>query len=447
MFLVEHRHHVAIFKSGLELTSSFKTRFLERVPHDRVEAATAQEDAIFEKIRLRNMSTSRLVLRSKTLEGQNLSNSVGTSGASRYAPQSYATRRANDRLSVTPNTGRISQRADTGGYTDAIRWACSTIDTLLDANNEPAVMIPTSLIPTLETVANDEINSVLRTGAISVQQSVPTGEAGFVAAFVLGAVPAIAAVWKPLLKPHGLSVRMSGVFCHQTPIVSFTDRANVPRRCELADLLVVVDDLTSGTATTRRAVLIQAKMAQASGGQRLTTQGDVTQLDLFSYWPSFMLPPGFAPGQRDFQNCSHPGLAVECGRYGLIDNPPNPAWHQHAPAVSMPAGGDELGTFLARMMEGRSSYGREATGTRDDWSRTVDELMKVTAGLAFTYSSGLKGRHPRGNSAVAFVIASDDYPLVGWASGPPPTGGRPEQAAEGPPSEGINLVHIGVTRH
>jgi hypothetical protein len=143
LLLVEHRHHLAVFKSGLELTSSFKTKHLERVPHERVEAATAREDAIFEKIRLRNMSASKLVLRSKTLEAGDLSNSVGPSGASRYAPQSYATRRAHDRFSVTPNTGRISQRADMGGHADAIRWACRTIDDLLDAVGETAAFIRT----------------------------------------------------------------------------------------------------------------------------------------------------------------------------------------------------------------------------------------------------------------------------------------------------------------
>jgi hypothetical protein len=39
LLLVEHRHHLAVFKSGLELTSSFKAKHLERVPHERVEAA------------------------------------------------------------------------------------------------------------------------------------------------------------------------------------------------------------------------------------------------------------------------------------------------------------------------------------------------------------------------------------------------------------------------
>ena len=145
--LVEHRSHVAIFKSGLELPSSFRTAHLERVPYEQVEAATAQQDAVFEKLRLRNMSASKLVLRSKTLEGVDLSNSVGPSGASRFAPQSYATRQAGDRFSVTPNTGRISQRADSGGHEEAIRWACQVIDNLRDARGETAAFIRTFARP------------------------------------------------------------------------------------------------------------------------------------------------------------------------------------------------------------------------------------------------------------------------------------------------------------
>jgi hypothetical protein len=96
---------------------------------------------------------------------------------------------------------------------------------------------------------------------------------------------------------------------------------------------------------------------------------------------------------------------------------------------------------------GQVGYGREATGVADDWSRTVDELMKVTAGLAFSYAAGLKGRHPRGNTAVAFAISSDDagHGSGAWRREPPPSGGHSDQL-EDAPSEGINLLRIGVTR-
>ena len=309
-------------------------------------------------------------------------------------------------------------------------------------------MIPAHLTSALAMAADRAINSALRSGATAVGQKMPTGEVGFVAAFVLGAVPMIASAWKPILKPAGYSLSLMGVFTHQTPRASFVDSVGVPCQCELADLLVVVDDLTSGAQGQRWATLIQAKMAKPSGGQSLTTQRDLTQLDLLLNWPNFSLPSGFAPGLRDFGTCTHPGITRDCGRYGLIDQQPNPAWHQQAPAPVMPAAGDQLGTFLAKMMEqGQTGYGREATGLVDDWSRTVDELMRVSAGLGFTYAAGLKGLHPRGNTAVAFFVDTGDFrgPQGWWSNEPPPTGGHADEPSDFP-SEGINLLRIGVAR-
>jgi hypothetical protein len=84
--LLEHRKHLEVLKVGLELPSSFKTMYLDRVPQGHIDAAIAQEGSIFEKIRLRSISASKLVLQSKLFEADDLSNSVGSAGASRYAP-------------------------------------------------------------------------------------------------------------------------------------------------------------------------------------------------------------------------------------------------------------------------------------------------------------------------------------------------------------------------
>ena len=317
-------------------------------------------------------------------------------------------------------------------------------------------MIPTRLIPRLAAAANNEINKVLASGAPSFKQKKPTGEVGFVAAVLLGGVPAIASAWRPILKPAGYSVTMSGILCHQTPRVKFTDAAGKQKTCELADLLIVVDDLTTGSLGQRWAVLIQAKMASSSGGQRLSKQGDLTQLDLLSRWPCFTMPSTFAPGARDFSACRHPGVLTDCGRYGLIINSqPSPVWNQQAPAISMPAGGDELGTFLAHMIEaGQNSYGREATGLTDDWSMTVDELMRVTASKAFNYAAGFRGAQPRRSTGMAFVLTPAywfpyDLGLVapphwGWADQIPPSGGRTELPKEEGSDGGISILRIGV---
>ncbi len=312
-------------------------------------------------------------------------------------------------------------------------------------------MIPVTLNLTnsLAVRANNAIDQALLYGAPG--QSTPTGEVGFIAAVVLGAVPRIAKEWKKILIPNRYSVRLTGVFCHQTPRASFTDRNGNGVACELADLLVVVDDLTSGMPSTRRAVLVQAKMAKHGGGKKLSSPRDLVQLDLYTNWPPFTLPSAFHPGPRDFRNGPGTGSFLTCGRYGLIEPQPTPKWRQNAPAAAMSAGGDELGTYLAQMIQsGTHSYGRIAPGSGDDWSLTVSELLNVTGSLAFSYATGFQGRRPRKNSQVAFSVSGGIHSAahIHFRDKPLPTGGQPgdpsyEENGEG---QGISVIHIGVER-
>ncbi len=134
LMLVEYREHVAIFKLGLDLPSTFKTDYLQRAGDDRVEAAIARADATFEQIRLRNMATSKYALRSKTLEANDLRTVVGPSGANRYVPRGYRVRRGGEQYSATPNTGRISLRSDRVAHEELANWSVAVVDMLIDEN-------------------------------------------------------------------------------------------------------------------------------------------------------------------------------------------------------------------------------------------------------------------------------------------------------------------------
>ena len=141
MLLVEHRGHLAIFKSRLDLPSGFVTRYLGRVPVDRIDAAVAKADAIFEKIRLHHLSLSPYAMRNKTLEAADLRNVVGPAGSNRYAPQAYAVRTPTDHFAATPSTGRIAQRSDKVDHLSLIDYARLTIDEVLDSQDTPAEFI------------------------------------------------------------------------------------------------------------------------------------------------------------------------------------------------------------------------------------------------------------------------------------------------------------------
>jgi hypothetical protein len=130
LMIVEYREYAVVFKSNLDLPSSFKTEYLQRVGDQNFEAAIAPVDATFEQIRLRNMATSKHTLRSKTLEANNLQNVMGRAGASRYIAQGYRVRQNGEHLSGTPHTGRLSQRSDKAPYRELIAWVEASIETL-----------------------------------------------------------------------------------------------------------------------------------------------------------------------------------------------------------------------------------------------------------------------------------------------------------------------------
>lgn len=132
MMVLERGDLVAIVKAGLDLPPSFKSEYLDRICDENVERAIARHDAVFEKLRLKNMSTSKLALHSKTLEARDLENTVSMSSASRFVPQAYRVRRPDGSYSATPRTGRISILADRAGYQEIVSWAGEIMDLLAD---------------------------------------------------------------------------------------------------------------------------------------------------------------------------------------------------------------------------------------------------------------------------------------------------------------------------
>jgi hypothetical protein len=136
LMLVEKNEFIAVLKSGLDLPASFKSEFLIKIPNDRVENAIATHDAVFEQLRLKNMSTSKLALRSKSFEARDLESTVPTAGANRFVAQGYRVRRPDGSYSATPSTGRISIRADRADHAEIVGWVSDIVD-LLEAAPAP----------------------------------------------------------------------------------------------------------------------------------------------------------------------------------------------------------------------------------------------------------------------------------------------------------------------
>ncbi|SCB52352.1 hypothetical protein [Rhizobium lusitanum] len=168
LLLVEYKGHLAVFSSRLGLTSAFKSEHLASVAMADVEAAVAKVDAVFQKVRLRNMSVSPFAMRSKTLEARDLTNVIGPSGSRRYAPQAFTVEHEGRSTSATPSTGRIGVRSNRVGHNDLIVFAESVIDELRTKTAAVSPFIKTFARP----ISIEEAMKVARPTTLSIDSSV-----------------------------------------------------------------------------------------------------------------------------------------------------------------------------------------------------------------------------------------------------------------------------------
>lgn len=132
LLLVERGEMLTLFRSGLEVTASFKREYLEGMERGKVERAIARHDAVFEKLSLRNMTVSPMALRAKTLEGRDVENAIAVLSAGCFVPQNYKVRRPDGSYSATPSTGRIGKVGERMTLRDAVGWAGAVMDLLDD---------------------------------------------------------------------------------------------------------------------------------------------------------------------------------------------------------------------------------------------------------------------------------------------------------------------------
>lgn len=307
-------------------------------------------------------------------------------------------------------------------------------------------MLPSSLFFSLNTAADTAISKVLAHGGIHTPP--PRGEVTAVRTMTLDGFNEIATNWSPILKSAGYQIKLVSVFCHSRPQVTFTavphpnhPGGSLTRRCELADLLIVIDHEDSiGPIQDRRAVLVQAKLLK-SNVLRLSG-GEWIQHELLGWLPAFtFVDAGYDPRIRDFKGSPLVGKPTYSAEYGGIDLTTSPpVWRQELTMKTVPwfHSPISLANFLAGMATGDTNCSREAvSGGLDDWSFTVDELLRFTA----TRVVQSTGPGPRGNTNVVGLMTdtsiSSDPDDGGWDSY---IEGEEPEWPEGP----ISVVHMTI---
>jgi hypothetical protein len=218
----------------------------------------------------------------------------------------------------------------------------------------------------------------------------------------------------------GFNLSMATVFTHQSPCVKWME-GTTRRRCELADILLVMIDRRASTPKGN-AVLIQAKIS-TNGSLSLSTSSERTQFDLFSTRPTFDVDTTPAPRRVDLSHFTSDSSLM----YGLINMPITGAssWHT-ANNLRLSVGnykvdgGSRLAYTLVGMLLGNCGWkfplpprGSDwshfsSTVPRDDWASLINYLLVQT--FAKPLSVALRasmGRPSRGQEDVVHLSTSN----------------------------------------
>lgn len=219
-----------------------------------------------------------------------------------------------------------------------------------------------------------------------------TREEDHVATLVTNGIPFLGQRWAPLLNSKRIGLRLSGVFCHGHPQVRFGPHLS---QVELADLLIVHQH-TQGKRASARAILLQAKMSTDS--THLLPTADA-QLQLFSNWPPFeFVTGGLASGIRDLNETG------KGSRYALVLDgqayPEQILWADQCPWAASPAtqrltADHSLAKLLGEIVLGKEGRPFKLGKPKDDWSRTIQELLEVTGRKTYKRTNIGRGDTPR----------------------------------------------------
>lgn len=306
-------------------------------------------------------------------------------------------------------------------------------------------MLPDDLLlmGRLAKAAEAAVTDVLERGGPRTPR--PRGEVSAVRALTLDGFDAIAAAWEPLLRPTFHRIELTAIFTHSRPHVCFKPvrYTQGTGRCELADLLIVLDHQDyGGRIDGRRAVLVQAKRHK-KGGIKLSGS-DWTQHELLLDLPRFTFAdPGYSSRPRELGGSPLVGDPRFTAEYGgvEIDLAPRSWSHWLPTAPNLLESQIAIGEYLAFMATvGDGNCGREAKpGGNDDWSFTVDELLRVTAALPIVKRT--PGVLRKNSNVIGFIYDAAAYLSVPRGLS---AGGGPEKPEEEEywPNGPISVAHL-----
>ncbi|MBU1706153.1 hypothetical protein KKG19_05530 [Patescibacteria group bacterium] len=217
-------------------------------------------------------------------------------------------------------------------------------------------------------------------------------EPDIVASLVLNGTKIIENEWRKAFNQFGIQIAVTGIFCHQTPKVSFNGMKG--KSCELGDLLWCHVHTDNNGNVVRNALLYQAK--KSADQPYSFRRNDADQLKLYSRWPAFTyVSSGALNGQKRHVKPSAPRRGAQ---YLLIDDRPPESPESGILGIpgTYPIGSciannpiidhSDLGLEFVHSLEllsGDPFDDRKTANQENGWSTVVWDILESSAKKAF----------------------------------------------------------------
>lgn len=119
---IEIGEHLAILKKNCANIEAILEKHLKLLPHEKVLALASSIETEFQKIGLRNMTTSDRAIRGRQYEAANLNGLLSLHSAGRSIPHTMRVKQAGSIKSLTTSTARIIEQSERQAIEDIARW-------------------------------------------------------------------------------------------------------------------------------------------------------------------------------------------------------------------------------------------------------------------------------------------------------------------------------------
>lgn len=130
VLIIEVNETIAVFRKNAEGVVQELSPFVLPCTYEELGGLYGDDSPAFERISLRAMSLAPNVVRRRSLEADNLANSMAVVGVHRSIPNGFRTRTSEGIHTIAPGTSRISHKGPRAELNDLIRWVIRTGDAL-----------------------------------------------------------------------------------------------------------------------------------------------------------------------------------------------------------------------------------------------------------------------------------------------------------------------------